>query len=797
MAARNRRSSSKPDHGSYTASIGSSGRIENNPGSILPSRSSIMEPRTPTRIGKISKKVRFSDPGLPIQQLSSNLDSNLSTGLTPAIKRTRLVSQNSPSIKEPSAKRTRRRYSEPNWQTDNNGVKYELPELPTEAQTFQFLSCSAILNARARRRIARFGLSEEMNNINERKKEKEREERAKEEELANLRRELSTLRKVKTEAQDDSAPYTPERIRELSEARHRIAELETLLRKYEDSARAENLSISQPANEDEEMIFVGDDITMMDNDMLTASSSPVSSRLSSNRRRTSDAWTQISRQDTEQDAENNALSAQLHNVRQEKRALFRDWSSLLGSNNMDRGNGSQAESPPNRSASPPPNFLPQIVTTLRKILSRESKAIGKLESVAKDLSGHGFDGASASEILSNMGVRFRQARIELERAVPGETANGDLMNWKEIIDALVERINNLVQDLALIHEQVAGCEHREAALRNQFNMTLHRLEQSNKKNKNLEEVSDSMAEDMMHIRMKMQKLGQDINVLETDKVRLNNAIANYRADLKILEELNMKLEDDTIASMQKVAELENANSNLHSENMRAKEDIAKLEQNIRDQQRIREKMQKHLDKRTAELSSLESKIQQLKSDHDQAIASQSQNHDKQLGAMNVRISLITNALNETQSEIETLRVDKARLQSRLNSLQKLFSQETIHTARERASATVRELMEWENGMSALYGGIDSPNDHQSGQNDSEVRNTINDSGFAPIGSEPITPSCDRFVNVEVYRGDKRKRRRPDSGIEILKEEEEEEEEEGEEEGEGGDALEDSGIGNRG
>ncbi|OAX78090.1 hypothetical protein ACJ72_07605 [Emergomyces africanus] len=803
MAAKNHNSACRRNQSSYSPT-----QVESNSsgekistGSINSSHPSLMEPRTPSRRAKLAKRVRFSEPGPTIERLSGDIDGSLSTGLTPAIRRTRIESQDSPSSKGPSAKRAYRRRSEPAPRTDNNGVKYELPELPSEAQTFQFLSCSAILDPRARRRIARFGLSEEMNHIIERKRDKEREERAKEEELRNLRRELSALRDVKIEAQDESTPHTLEKIRELSKARQRIEELEALLTRYEGSARGNSPWMSQTANEHEEMIFVGDDITMMDDEMLTTSSSPIPPRVTLSHLHTSDASTQVAFQNTEQLAENSSLNAQLHNMRQEKRALFREWRAIVGSSETNARDGAPRERCLNgRAASPPSNLLPQIATTLRKAVSRESQALKALETVAKDLSGHGFNGSSASEILADMGARFRQARIELERAVPGETANGDLANWKEIIDTFVNRINILAQDLMSTQEQVSGCERREAALRNQFNMTLHRLEQTSKKSKSLEEASDSMAEDVIHIRMKMQKLEHEIGVLETDKVRLNNAIERYRTDLKILEELNMKLEDDTIASMQKVSELQSVNSALNEENEQSRQKITDLEQNEVNQQTILTEMQRLLDQRTIDLTALEANIEQLKTEHDQAIASMSRSHDQQMGAINVRVSLLTNALNESQSEVTTLRADRARLQSRLNSLQQLFSRETLHTARERASTTVKELMEWERGMSALYGGggIGSPQSQYSGQTESpyptpgeskghgNTTNTNTD-GFAAVGSEPITPSCDRFVNIEIQRGKKRKRRRPDSAIEIVEEVDEDE---------GVDGFEDSGIADR-
>ncbi|EDN11334.1 SMC (chromosome segregation protein) domain-containing protein [Histoplasma capsulatum] len=765
MASKNKNTARKRSCGAYSpATVESSTKqIGNATGSINSSLPSLAEPRTPSRKTKVAKRVRFSDPGPPVESLSSYLDKDLSTGLTPAIKRTRIDSEDSPSSKETNAKRARRRRSEPTPRTDSDGVKYECPELPSETQTFQFLSCSAILDPRARRRIARFGLSEEMNCIIERKREKEKEEKAKEEELMNLRRELSALRDVKTEAQDDRIPRTPERIKELSMARQRIEELEALLRTYEGSSHAETEWMSQTANEDHEMIFIGDDITIMDNEMLTTSSSPIPSRVSSSHLLTSDASTQVALQDQEQQAENNSLNAQLRNMRQEKRALFKEWRAIVGSNEVGTRDRNPIDSSLYSPASPPPNFLSQIATTLRKAVSRESRALKTLETVAKDLSGHGFNGTSASEILSDMGARFRQARLELERAVP-------------------------VRDLASTREQVSGCENREVALRNQFNMTLHRLEQTGKKNKSLEEASDSMAADLMHVRMKTQKLEQDIEILETDKTRLNNAIERYRVDLKILEELNMKLEDDTLSSMEKASSLRRANSALDGQNELYKQRIIDLEQSELDQRAIREEMQRLLDQRTTELTALESKIEQLKSEHHEAIVSQSCSHEKQMGAINVRVSLLTNALNEAQSEIQTLRADKARLQSRLNSLQQLFSRETIHAARERAAATAQELMEWERKMSALYGGgIGSPQSLQVRQNDNSGDNEHcstpkgDTAGFAPVGSEPITPSCDRFVNVEIQRGKKRKRR-PDSAIEIVEEEEE-----------GEDGFEDSGI----
>ncbi|OJD13672.1 hypothetical protein AJ78_05887 [Emergomyces pasteurianus Ep9510] len=789
MVAKNKSTPCSRNRGSNSSTAvekSNSRQTENVTGSIISSLPSLMGPRTPTRNVRAARKVRFSEPGATIEQLSGDIDGSLSTGLTPAIRRTRMESQDSPSSKGPGARRTRRRRSEPAPLTDNDGIKYELPELPHETQTFQFLSCSAILDPRSRRRIARFGLSEEMNNIIERKRDREKKRRVKEEEFINLQRELRALRDVKPEAQDNSTPHTPERVRELSKARRRIEELEVLLGRYEESACGESPCMSQTVNEHEDMIFVCDDITMMDNEMLTTSLSPIPPRLTSSHLRTSDASTQVALEDPRQQAENSSLSAQLHNMRQEKRVLFREWRSIVGSNGAgtkdEALNEISLDSP---ASSPPPNLLPQVATALREAVSRESKTLKTLENVAKCLSGHGFNGSCASEILVDMGARFRQARIELERAVPGETANGNLTNWKEIIDMLAKRIITLAEDLTSTEAQVSECERREVVLRNEFNMTLHQLEQTSKKSKILEEASDSMAEDVIHIRMKMQRLEQEIGVLETDKVRLNNAIESYRTDLKILEELNMKLEEDAIASIQETARLHSANSALNEEMEQSNKTIANLEQNKASQQTILGETQRLLNQRTMDLTAVEKNIEQLKSEHAQAIASISHSHDKQMGAMNVRISLLTNALNESQAEVQTLRADRARLQCRLNSLQQLFSRETIHTATERASTTVKELMEWEQGMSALYGGsIQDPPSQQGGQTDSPyvtgsdskgyggaTNNNID--GFAAIGSEPITPSCDRFVNVEIQRGKKRKRRRPDSAIEIVDEEEDE------------------------
>lgn len=122
--------------------------------------------KTPT---KPKKRVRFSDPG-------PDLEASSSTGLTPALKRSTLITGvhvSAPSAPGWLAQSPRRRRSLPALRsTSLPSPSLSPPATPCISGEIQFESLRQVLDPRSRRRLRRNNLSDEINSIDAEKKSK-------------------------------------------------------------------------------------------------------------------------------------------------------------------------------------------------------------------------------------------------------------------------------------------------------------------------------------------------------------------------------------------------------------------------------------------------------------------------------------------------------------------------------------------------------------------------------------------------------------------------------------------------
>ncbi|MCJ1245197.1 hypothetical protein MMC30_002398 [Trapelia coarctata] len=178
--------------------------------------------QTPT---KPKKRVRFSDPGSDVSNDAA------STGITPFISRTTLdplPRSQSPSSSRPLAKPPRRRQSLPSLRVVHSSAALPSPALSGE---FQFAPLRQLLDPRAKRRLRRNHLSEEINQI-------EAERRAdvkKEDEIRALKADLAVVRQAGGEAVRDVGEEMGDRTR--------IEELEAEIRKVKEEARERSMTV--------------------------------------------------------------------------------------------------------------------------------------------------------------------------------------------------------------------------------------------------------------------------------------------------------------------------------------------------------------------------------------------------------------------------------------------------------------------------------------------------------------------------------------------------------------------------
>lgn len=454
-----------------------------------------------------------------------------------------------------------------------------------------------------------------------------------------------------------------------------------------------------------------------------------------------------------------SLALDLEAARNEKRILFDACRSRISKFNEPALDNLFKDS------SPQPDFFDNLLEVLSAALSRASDAADALQEARQECSSFGFSGEGVNDIISDMRSQFRSARLELERIVPGETSNVSLEDGKSTLRALVERVESLAQDLGAEQHFHDGTLGREKALRGQFDALLHRYEEAAAKINNLEDSIASSAGDMLHTRIKMQNLEREGQEQAVGIDRLNIALGKYHDEVKGLEGLIESMEKESTATKDNYArQISNLRKKVaHERSKRALAEAATCSANSRIQE-----LEGTVEENRVRVCDLTAQVELLEKEHQIAMdileenASDLQGHEEKTGILNVRVSELTTSLDGAKSEVERLgllnngleKQLQAEIEARDELLDKwaaeqlrsfVHMKETINSERRRAKIRAAN---WELKSDDL----------------------MSDGTTVGSGSEPITPvSMTRFVDVELRRG--KGRRRMDSGIGILSEEE--------------------------
>ena len=668
-----------------------------------------------------------------------------STGLTPAMQRTSFVNGSRSGDRTPTRKARRRSMPTPRFCRSFD------PEEPFgEERIIQFTPLRQILDGRTQRRIRRIGLSEEMNSI-----EREKRDAAKfEKTLATLLRERDSLqRELSSMKQTQQIADRPPSYESCWMSPRVQAEEQTTLLQ-------DGLSVASRDHIEDHASSCNDGDTFMINDSAVITSD---SPIFRDRRR---VWPPLPEQSTifEDPLPNEGpegtdlqdINVDLETARNEKRDLFDACRSQMSAfENSELSTILQKPTPPS-------DFFENILNTLTNALSRASDATKSLEGISKECSSLGFPGANIDDILSGMRSEFRSARLELERAVPGEEADAALENGKATLSALVKRVKSLARELRSERNYHHGSLGREKALRGQFDNLLHRYEAATEKIGSLEDSIASSASDMLHTRIRMQDLESEDQEKTVGIDRLNTALDKYHEDVKGLEELVSKMEDENVAIK---ARYRAQISALRKEVAHERERRSAIEESVTQYaSRIRE-LEDTVEQNQSRAGSLAAEIQRLEKEHEEALDQQAQEqlqqHEQETGTLNVRISELSTSLEATRSETQRLlRVNaglEEQLQMELEARDQLLDKWAAEQA--RSFAHMKEAVNSERRRARVRAA-----------NWELKSDDLMSDGTTVAGSEPITPvSMTRFVDVEVGRG--KDRRRIDSGVGILTEEE--------------------------
>lgn len=615
---------------------------------------------TPSRGQK--KRVRFSDPRA--NATTDDATASLSTGLTPSLRRTTLLSPGS------STKRRRRLSTSDAAGLDN-----------TEVQV-TFLPLRQVIDGRVKRRIRRNGLSEEMNVISAEKRRKAQQNKA---DMEALRAEVAAkdaqIRRLSgatisgdmdcdsdVETEIEGGRDNGKQRESIDDLKRQVEQLRNALKSPAPSSRASSGADAHIVgwNEGAGDYYHSDmDLDLYDSDedgfgdstiddlvcstpsrrpskMRHSFPTPPSTGSPPPRLRTPCSDDQ-QQPHTSPCTSNAAVQVQLSD--DEKRELEEELASLhleidkltstletyesVTSRLSDKlapfipqGGGSSAAEAILASRSPAVRVEVQLNNLLKTFASR-SAALEKIDSSLQQL---GFAGSNPAEILASLSASFRSVRLELEYLTPGEIAIPLTSSGAAVLDMLLCRLRELsrqgLEDQGVISEY----QHLEISLRKQLVTRV--------------EAMDDMRAEITILKDKVKLRNMRIRELETGVDKLKASVKTYTRDISELETLAQRLE----------ADLDTANKSLSSTQDEASATQFELEEKLSDA--------------LAHTSSLKEQMEILQRQQRELCAKHAEDRVER-DALKSEVEGVNHALRSARETIRKLEVEKGVLSERL------------------------------------------------------------------------------------------------------------------------------------
>lgn len=514
------------------------------------------------------RKVRFSDPGPPIVEIEIN-----ETAV--------LTAPPSSSHELQPTKSRRARHSLP--ATLANSSK----NLPT-IEEIQYSPLTQILDDRVKRRLRRSHLSEEVNTIEEHKRDD-----------AKVRQELERLR------------------REMHERDERVKQLEYEL----ESQRQMAIDVGE-VEDDEKVKTMQDEIAALRKEILEREAH--SEYLSSQ-----DTNGDVLMGDEVSDEDDDLVLVDPADIPLSQEMVSTDTTTTKTVNGHSRrslSNGKHDE-PSTQTSIPDPTHEAEIhnfENAIVKLTREASDARAALQILVVELQSLGFapPEAGTEAILSSVRGAFQHARLEVELLLPGAELN-QLENGP-FLAALVEELRATLIELDEKTTTVTEQQELYAVLRRQYNGVLDKLAHTDQRMKNLEtqwheldteaerrsktivDVEEELdsANDLLEQRnaelaekdAMIENMGSEIDTQSQSISKLQQSLQSYRDEVARLEELITRLEREHAAAIL-VLEKRHADA------------IDELERKVALEQAHRAVAEEESDKKTVQITKLELKVE--------------------------------------------------------------------------------------------------------------------------------------------------------------------------------------------
>ncbi|KAF7554181.1 hypothetical protein G7046_g6890 [Stylonectria norvegica] len=674
--------------------------------------------KAPQKTGK--KSVRFSDPG--------PATSSASSGLTPMIRR---VSVTTPK---------RRRSSTP-MRSSGNGAMASSPGLPQSGEV-TFLPLRQILDGRVQRRIRRNGLSEEMNTIQQERKQRALQARA---EIEHLRDELKARDRDIYELQNATIVMDTDRMWELEK---QVEDLKMQLKKRAgsmDESRGFNWTLAaRDPFSDDFMDMSPDEEDFGDATMAQfACSTPSRARSSfPTPPATSPTMptTPCSRpvmQTPKSDVGVQAFVVDPNHQRleEESASLQLEVCKLTSTLDSYKALGTRLAArisdattiTTDESTTSSTEALENQVEALIRTMSDRTTALTHLTSSISDL---GFTGSDACEMITALASGFRAARLELEYLTPGEIALPLTSHGAEVLDLMLTRLRLMSKKMKEDEAAIDEYHEIELSLRKQLDARIS--------------VMDGLKEELSKADKLMSDKTARIKELEVGKERLKGAVDGYIRDVSELEKLVQKME----------REGRDSNATHHAQLESQRRVLSKKVDNIAE-------LETKLTDALARSAHLQRQMVAVQEDKSKTLAALNKQHGADLALRDARVSELRGEIDRVNAyllaaheTIRSLRVENGGLEERLDE-DKDKAKSVIDSMKEELQRVLQMSQEF----------LDTP---KTPRRSSSVASTTEKD---VEGASSATRRRGKYMSGGLARRSSTKRRRYDSGLGFLEEDE--------------------------
>lgn len=370
--------------------------------------------------------------------------------------------------------------------------------------------------------------------------------------------------------------------------------------------------------------------------------------------------------------------------------------------------------------------LKNIEQQIMKLLQDMTDRTAALEQLSKSIGDLGFPGKDAEEMLTSLASGFRAARLELEYLTPGEISLPLTSHGAEVLDLLLTSLRDLAKRSKEDETAIDEYHEIEQSLRKQLDSRVTAMGQ--------------LAAEITKGEKIIQAADLRIHELEVANQRLKGAVDTYTRDMKELEKLIQATDEEkTSAAKEHQAEREKDFDTIEAKDKTIAELEEKIAESVKQAEQLLQEMSDEQDKHVRH-------VVKLNRSHGAGLALR----DARVMELRVEIDRINESLRDSHETIRVLRVENGGLQAEMQS-QQTKAKAAMDSMKDELQRVLKMSQELLNTPKRKRTASDEPEKAEAG----------------PV----VRPG--RLLSGELARraSTHKTRRRPDSGLGLLDEDE--------------------------